>query len=49
MAAITIANAIPIASQSARPPRAPIPMLNGVAGVVPWASISVIAAAPAPT
>jgi len=47
-AAMTMANAIPIASQSARPPRAPIPMLNDEAVSVPAAIMRVMAAAPAP-
>ncbi len=47
-AAIAKPNAIPIASQSPRPPRAPIPMLNAFGGTVPLVIMSVIAAAPAP-
>jgi len=46
--AMAMPKASPMASQSARPPSTPIPMLKGVDGVVPEASISVTAAAPAP-
>ena len=37
-----------MASQSPRPPRAPIPMLNEFGVAVPWLIISVMVAAPAP-
>ena len=41
-------NEIPMANQSANPPSIPIPILKLVAGFNPFASINVIAAAPAP-